>query len=676
MVSPAEKTNQPSTVAQQKTQQQPFFKKAEEGSFFGSNEQLSFFRHPVQAKLDVSHPEDPLEKEADAMADHVMRMPVQQNSASNFDRSKTSFFSPRPLTKLNIQRECTSCEKEKLNRKEEKPEAEEKMINRKENSFFEGLNHLENSVQRKCTECEKEEKMQKKSDSTPQTASPNIESNLSSSKGPGSPLPHNTREQMESSFGIDFSNVRIHTGSNAVQLSKDLNAQAFTRGNDIYFNSGKYDDSSNSGKHLLAHELTHTMQQGGVKRKIQRTCDPSITSCTPRPKNNCDPSVASCPPMNYSDASTYDLQPDYSNLSFSLSPILNPPPEVLASIQEGSMETFNASPVPSSFSGTLGTLKATEFISPGSSVLLTTINQTLMQSGFSPIAGGNGIGMIAIPRLGTAGGLVPETLNIWGHTATYVRINGQIRVTSGFTVESLTEAAMNMRAVPAGTKGIGGTISNDISMFTATNARTIEWPVSQQVAQQAADTLPQAGPPPAGIPSQYTGRPGVPNGPVNAGNCVGFACNATADSLGGKPSTPKLGNVAEPMNATEGLQGRMMQLTKTAASDISPQGAVVSGMPMKFVILKWGGRLFMVLGAALTVKQVLEAQGEHRREQQGQATGSFAGGVALGAFGAGLCIGLGFATMGAVTLLCGIGAGLAGALGGHYAGGAIGRQFD
>ena len=93
--------------------------------------------------------------------------------------------------------------------------------------------------------------------------SPDIESSLMSSKGSGSPLPSATREQMESSFGADFSNVRIHTGSNAVGMSKDLHAQAFTHGNDIYFNSGRYDTNSASGKHLLAHELTHTLQQGG-----------------------------------------------------------------------------------------------------------------------------------------------------------------------------------------------------------------------------------------------------------------------------------------------------------------------------------------------------------------------------------------------------------------------------
>ena len=67
--------------------------------------------------------------------------------------------------------------------------------------------------------------------------------------------------EMESGFGADFSNVRIHNNSEAHGMSKDLNAQAFTHGNDVYFNEGKYSPRSQEGKVLLAHELTHTIQQ-------------------------------------------------------------------------------------------------------------------------------------------------------------------------------------------------------------------------------------------------------------------------------------------------------------------------------------------------------------------------------------------------------------------------------
>ena len=90
--------------------------------------------------------------------------------------------------------------------------------------------------------------------------------------------------------------------------------------------------------------------------------------------------------------------------------------------------------------------------------------------------------------------------------------------------------------------------------------------------------------------------------------------------------------------------------------------------------LKWGGRGLIFVGAALTVKDVVAAEGPHRRETEGRAFGSFAGGTALGAFAAGVCIGL--AVTGVGILLCGLGFGILGAVGGGVFGGAVGRRFD
>jgi Domain of unknown function (DUF4157) len=174
---------------------------------------------PIQRKLSIGAVDDPLEQEADAMADTVMRMPEQ------------------PF------------------------------------------------VQRKCAHCEEEEQVQMKplaASITPfiqakgaqgGTASDGVTSKINSTRGSGSNMDRPTQSFMESRFGTDFSNVKIHTGDDAVQMSRELNAQAFTVGSDIYFNSGKYNPSSESGKHLLAHELTHTVQQGGnISRMIQRAC--------------------------------------------------------------------------------------------------------------------------------------------------------------------------------------------------------------------------------------------------------------------------------------------------------------------------------------------------------------------------------------------------------------------
>lgn len=111
------------------------------------------------------------------------------------------------------------------------------------------------------------------------TVHSSVENTLSSSKGSGTALPEPVQKSMETAMGADFSNVKIHTDSSAVQMSKDLNAQAFTHGSDIYFNTGKYNPDSTGGQHLLAHELTHTVQQGAAVQKkevpsIQKSDDP------------------------------------------------------------------------------------------------------------------------------------------------------------------------------------------------------------------------------------------------------------------------------------------------------------------------------------------------------------------------------------------------------------------
>jgi hypothetical protein len=90
-----------------------------------------------------------------------------------------------------------------------------------------------------------------------------IEQTLSQSKAGGSPLSDDVRTFMEPRFGADFSQVRVHNNGTAAQLNRKLQARAFTHGNDIFFNAGQYEPGSDSGKQLLAHELTHVIQQTG-----------------------------------------------------------------------------------------------------------------------------------------------------------------------------------------------------------------------------------------------------------------------------------------------------------------------------------------------------------------------------------------------------------------------------
>lgn len=96
-----------------------------------------------------------------------------------------------------------------------------------------------------------------------------MESRLLHSQGGGQPMPHGLRSMMESGFGQQFSQVRLHADAEAADLSSSIGAKAFTYGNDIFFNHGQYSPYSSSGQHLLAHELTHVLQQGGkVARKM------------------------------------------------------------------------------------------------------------------------------------------------------------------------------------------------------------------------------------------------------------------------------------------------------------------------------------------------------------------------------------------------------------------------
>lgn len=110
-------------------------------------------------------------------------------------------------------------------------------------------------------------------------ATPEMESRLAAGQGNGQPLPGGVRSFMEDRFGADFSGVRVHTDPAAAGLSHQIQAQAFTYGNDIYLGTGRYEPGTGAGKRLLAHELTHVVQQNHTK--VQKKPDgglPAISS--------------------------------------------------------------------------------------------------------------------------------------------------------------------------------------------------------------------------------------------------------------------------------------------------------------------------------------------------------------------------------------------------------------
>ena len=173
---------------------------------------VSYRSTSIQTKLTIGQPGDKYEREADKVAAKVMSMsqPVQRQEIIEEEEE----LQPKP------------------------------------------------AIQRK--EMTEEEELQPKSSENNLTANTEtLEQQLNSSKGGGSSLSDGVRSFMEPRFGTDFGNVKIHTDSNAVQMNQSIQAQAFTHGGDIYFNSGKYSPDTNEGKSLLAHELTHVVQQQG-----------------------------------------------------------------------------------------------------------------------------------------------------------------------------------------------------------------------------------------------------------------------------------------------------------------------------------------------------------------------------------------------------------------------------
>jgi len=182
----------------------------------------------IQPKLKIGQPGDKFEQEADAVADNVMRMGRSESLQMQPMEEEEEMMQP----KLRMQ-----------------PEEEE-----------------EEPIQMKCAKCEKEEEMLQRKSDEKGVATSSVEQQILSSTGKGNRLPGSVNQFMSRAIGADFSRVKIHTDTNAVQLNQQLNARAFTYGADVYFNHGEYKPDSPTGKNLLAHELTHVVQQGSAEK--------------------------------------------------------------------------------------------------------------------------------------------------------------------------------------------------------------------------------------------------------------------------------------------------------------------------------------------------------------------------------------------------------------------------
>lgn len=236
----------------------PFFSKENKAPFFNAD------GGPVQAKLTVGQPGDKYEKEADSMADAVVsnttKPDIQNKEISSIQRE--SLATPLEDEKLGTAEQ--RMEEDKL--VQEKPEIQR--MDTPEEKEEEGMvNKMDDKEEEEAPDA----MVQTKSDVTKKTASSSLSGRIENKSGKGKMLPKGVKSEMETSFQRDFTGVNIHTDQDATKMNKELGAQAFTHGKDIYFNSGKYHPETTAGKHLLAHELTHVIQQSKSKRsEVQR----------------------------------------------------------------------------------------------------------------------------------------------------------------------------------------------------------------------------------------------------------------------------------------------------------------------------------------------------------------------------------------------------------------------
>jgi Domain of unknown function (DUF4157) len=193
-----------------------------------------------QTKLTINQPGDIYEQEADAVAKQVMERLGQ------------------PLNDPSIQRQ-------------EIPEEDEEELQMKslDNSTLQRESVLE--------EEEDEEELQMKSLVQRQAqggmaATPDLEASINQARGGGKAIALNIRQPMEQAFGADFSGVKVHTDGQSDELNQSIQARAFTTGQDVFFRQGEYNPGSRGGQELLAHELTHVVQQNGGK--VQREAMP------------------------------------------------------------------------------------------------------------------------------------------------------------------------------------------------------------------------------------------------------------------------------------------------------------------------------------------------------------------------------------------------------------------
>lgn len=246
----------------------------------------------VQPKLEIGKPGDKYEQEADAIANKVMRMPPSDTMQMQAIKEEEETVQPKiqmqpieeeeELLQPELQMQPIEEEEEEepiqtkpiynsitpLIQRQPEPEEEEEEVQPGYDQEPEDSTPILDSVPtRDVDELDEEEEefvQTKSSTSTVPPVTPGISQDIQAIKGAGKALPASERAFFEPRFGSDFVNVRVHTGRHAAHTAQSINARAFTLGHDVVFGAGQYSPVTSSSRRLLAHELTHVVQQNNL----------------------------------------------------------------------------------------------------------------------------------------------------------------------------------------------------------------------------------------------------------------------------------------------------------------------------------------------------------------------------------------------------------------------------
>lgn len=219
----------------------------------------------LQTKLTVSEPDDQLENEADRVAQHVMRMraPSVAQAGDEDDASQDAAFeihrSPLPEAREDddVQRKCNECN-------------DEEQVQRQGDFFDEPppqpLEEEEEAAPAVQAKSARARRTQKRGGSPPD----DFPARLAAARRGGEEIPTPLRHFMEARFQHGFQRVRVHHDAAASKLANSIQARAFTVGQHVFFNQGEFQPHTQQGRSLVAHELTHVLQQRGSLHSVQR----------------------------------------------------------------------------------------------------------------------------------------------------------------------------------------------------------------------------------------------------------------------------------------------------------------------------------------------------------------------------------------------------------------------